>query len=249
MSSAPPARLPALRKRHARTLAEEAVDALSALIQEGRLEPGDKLPSESEIMRQLGVSRTVVREAISRLQASGLVETRHGIGTFVSAAADDAVRLSITSVNTARDALALLDVRIALEVECAALAAQHRSVGQLAEITAALEKLTALETMKDAPMSASIEADYAFHRSIAMATGNSYFPQYLAHLGKESIPRSRLLIEDRSHQRYLSKLNQEHRLIHLAIQAQDSLAASEAMRNHLTNSQRRLKRALEEQDL
>lgn len=247
MSTSTSVQLPSLRKRHSRTLAEEAVDALNTLIQNGHFEPGDKLPSESEIMNQLGVSRTVVREAISRLQASGVVETRHGIGTFVSAIADDPLALTITSVNTARDALALLDVRIALEVESAALAARHRNAVQLAAITAALERLTALETASEVSTQASIEADYAFHQSIAMATGNNYFPQYLAHLGKESIPRSRLMIEEHSHKRYLSKLNQEHRLIYLAIQAKDSSGASEAMRNHLTKSQRRLKRALDEQ--
>ena len=70
-------------RRRGRTLAEEVVQALSEEIRQGQLKPGDKLPTESEVMASFGVSRTVVREALSRLQASGLVETRHGIGTFV----------------------------------------------------------------------------------------------------------------------------------------------------------------------
>jgi len=72
-------RLP--RKR--RSLAQELVTVLSEQIRDGQLKRGDKLPTESAIMEAHGVSRTVVREAISRLQAAGQVETRHGIGTFV----------------------------------------------------------------------------------------------------------------------------------------------------------------------
>jgi len=64
-----------------RNLTQEVVARLSSLIGTGALAPGEKLPPESEIVKQQGVSRTVVREAISRLQASGLVTTRHGIGT------------------------------------------------------------------------------------------------------------------------------------------------------------------------
>ena len=73
-----------------RTLALELVDSLGDRIRDGRLAPGDKLPTEAEIMAQFGVSRTVVREALSKLQASGLVQTRHGIGTFVIGFADGA---------------------------------------------------------------------------------------------------------------------------------------------------------------
>lgn len=70
-------------RRKPRTLALELVDSLGDRIRDGRLALGDKLPTEAAIMAEFNVSRTVVREAISKLQASGLVETRHGIGTFV----------------------------------------------------------------------------------------------------------------------------------------------------------------------
>ena len=73
---------PRARRKH-RSLAQELVAELSQQIRDGVIKRGDKLPTESAIMQAQGVSRTVVREAISRLQASGLVETRHGIGTFV----------------------------------------------------------------------------------------------------------------------------------------------------------------------
>src|ERR1700683_5453538 len=74
--------VPALRKR-SRSLAKDLVGTISERIRSCALRPGDKLPTESEIVAREGVSRTVVRVAISRLQAAGMVETRHGIGTFV----------------------------------------------------------------------------------------------------------------------------------------------------------------------
>ena len=246
MTSSSP-RLPALTRRSSRTLAEEAVEILAAPIHAGQLKPGDKLPTESEIVRQMGVSRTVVREAISRLQASGLVETRHGIGTFVSQPPEHPVHVPRTSITTALDAVSLLEVRIALEVEAAILAAERRTPKQLEAIRQALDHLIALEKESDLSPQDAIDADYAFHQSIAQATGNAYFHEYLTHMGRTAIPRSRLLIDVDSHQRYLQKLNQEHRLIFLAIQAQDPSSAGEACRGHLLHSKGRLIQAIEAQ--
>ena len=73
----------AMRLRRPGGLVSEIVASLTHRVQQGLWQAGDKLPSETEIMAQFEVSRTVVREALSRLQAAGVVETRHGIGTFV----------------------------------------------------------------------------------------------------------------------------------------------------------------------
>lgn len=243
MTSSSP-RLPAIIRRSSRTLAEEAVEALSALIHSGQLNPGDKLPTESEIVQQLGVSRTVVREAISRLQASGLVETRHGIGTFVAQQPEHPVSIPLTAVTTAIDAVSLLEARIALEVEAAILAAQRRTPQQLDAIRQALDHLIALQEADDIAPQDAIDADYAFHQSIAVATDNTYFLEFLIHMGTAAIPRSRLLIDNDTHQSYLHQLNQEHTLIFQAIAAQDTDAAGKATRSHLLNSLNRLKRAL-----
>ena len=84
---------PAPRKKH-RNLAQGVVESFTQTIQAGTLKPGEKLPTESVIMEMHGVSRTVVREAISHLQAAGLVQTRHGIGTFVLAPQPANLRIS-----------------------------------------------------------------------------------------------------------------------------------------------------------
>ena len=96
---------PRARRKH-RSLAQELVTELSERIRSGQLKRGDKLPTESAIMEEQGVSRTVVREAISRLQASGLVETRHGIGTFVlDMPSPSGFRIDPATIVTLRDVL------------------------------------------------------------------------------------------------------------------------------------------------
>jgi DNA-binding transcriptional regulator YhcF (GntR family) len=109
--------------RRPRGLVGEIVESLASSIREGRLQPGEKLPTEAEIMARFDVSRTVVRESLSKLQASGLVETRHGIGTFVLQP-QDAGNFKITAGDfaTVADVISVLELRISLETEAAGLA-------------------------------------------------------------------------------------------------------------------------------
>ena len=123
-SGATPEATDVLRPRRAKGLVNEVVESLAASIREGAIQPGDKLPTESEIMGRFDVSRTVVREAISRLQANRLVETRHGVGTF-ALAPQSSGNFQIADVDfaTVADVIALLELRISLETEAAGLAA------------------------------------------------------------------------------------------------------------------------------
>ena len=99
--------------RRSRNLTVELVDAIGDRIRDGRLAAGDKLPTEAEIMAAFGVSRTVVREALSKLQAGGQVRTRHGIGTFVVGAGDATpFRISPDQLATLQDVIAMLELRI-----------------------------------------------------------------------------------------------------------------------------------------
>src|SRR6218665_272825 len=99
--------------RRPKTLALSLVEALGARIRAGRLALGDKLPTEAAIMAEFEVSRTVVREAISKLQASGLVETRHGIGTFVLGLGQaPGFKITADQFSTLRDVIAVLELRI-----------------------------------------------------------------------------------------------------------------------------------------
>ncbi len=115
-------------RRRPRSLALELVEVLGDRIRDGSLSPGDKLPTEADFMAEFGVSRTVVREAISKLQAGGLVQTRHGIGTFVIGLGEAApFKLAPEQFATLRDVIAVLELRIGIETEAASLAAQRRN--------------------------------------------------------------------------------------------------------------------------
>ena len=233
---------PALLRRRGRTLAEEVVSGLTERIREGQLKPGDKLPTESEVMTSFGVSRTVVREALSRLQASGLVETRHGIGTFVLARPAETAspfRIDLATMGTAMDVLAMLEFRVSLEAEAAGLAATRRSDEQLATMRRALDAMKRSATEG----SDAVGADFDFHLSIARATGNRYFTDIMGHLGTMLIPRSRLQVNSQERAQYLERVHIEHENIYDAIERHDPEAAKAAMRMHLTNSRERLRKA------
>jgi DNA-binding FadR family transcriptional regulator len=230
--------------RKHRNLAQLVVSQLSVNIRNGELKPGDKLPTETEIMVEQGVSRSVVREAISRMQAAGLVETRHGIGTFVLPPAPPMMGIDPGTVVTVRDVVALLELRIGLETEAAGLAALRRTEPQLAEIRAALAALLqAARRGEDA-----VEFDQRFHLAIAQASGNPYFHAILQHLGANIIPRARINSARLSHAdpvAYMEQVGREHEQIVDAIARADAESARAAMRLHIGNSRERLRKAQE----
>lgn len=231
------------QRRRPRSLALELVESLGDRIRDGRLAPGAKLPTEAAFMDEFGVSRTVVREAISKLQASGLVETRHGVGTFVVGLGDAApFRIAPEQFATLRDVIAVLELRIGVETEAAGLAAQRRTATNLADMRAALDAISAsIEVGRDA-----VGPDFQFHLEIARATQNSHFADLMATLGTMIIPRARLdqaaAISDERRE-YLRRVNGEHESIYDAIESQDAEAARAAMRTHLANSRERRRRA------
>ncbi len=235
--------LPPVQRRRPRTLALELVDSLGDRIRDGRIVPGDKLPTEAAIMEEFGVSRTVVREAISKLQASGLVETRHGIGTFVVGLGDGAAfRIAPEQIATLHDVIAVLELRIGLETEAAALAAARRTERNLVEMRSALDAFAAaLAEGRDA-----VGPDFQFHQEIARATQNPHFAELMSTLGAMIIPRARLgagADVSEAQRSYLLRANAEHENIFDAISNRDSDAARAAMRTHLANSRERRRRA------
>lgn len=228
--------LDAPARKRTPNLAHDLVAKLTQSILLGQVLPGDKLPSENTIVQEHGVSRTVVREALSKLQASGLVETRHGIGTFVlERAPEQGLRLN---VDTALGVRSILELRLGLETQAAALAAVRRTDRQVAQMREALDDYQSLLANNDS----CVEADKRFHLLIAEATGNLCFSEIMQHLGRSMIPRTRVNAAERG-AADLSKLGQlanlEHEAILNAIKRQDPDAARAAMWLHLTNSRDR----------
>lgn len=235
----------AAARRRPRSLAHDVVDALAGRIREGSLNAGEKLPTEAAIMEEFGVSRTVVREAISRLQAAGLVETRHGVGTFVVGLGEgSAFRISPDQLGTLQDVIEVLELRIGVETESAALAAVRRTPENLEALRNALKAFfAAVEEGRDA-----VGPDFQFHLEIARATQNHHFIDLMGTLGGMMIPRARLeppgpLTPER--EAYLRRVNSEHESIVDAITRQDPEAARAAMRTHLANSRERRRRLAE----
>jgi GntR family transcriptional regulator, transcriptional repressor for pyruvate dehydrogenase complex len=116
--------------RRSRSLAVDLVDTLHARINDGTYATGIRMPTEAEIMADHGVSRTVVREAVSRLQQARLVVTQHGIGSFVSESLpqDEGFRINAVDVETVVDIVNVLELRVSLETESAGLAATRRNL-------------------------------------------------------------------------------------------------------------------------
>ena len=231
------------KRSQQRGLVNEVVESLGQAIREGRMTTGERLPTEGSLVEHFGVSRTVIREALSRLQASGLVETRHGIGTFVSCPPEHlSFHIGADQLATVADVIALLELRVSLESEAAALAAQRRERAHLEAMERALSEFAeCINQGRD-----SIGADFQFHAEVARATGNRHFSDLMNYLGTVLIPRARIdtvSAAPEGERSYLLKVHAEHEYIYQAIALQDPVAARAAMRTHLASSRERLRSA------
>lgn len=233
-----------LERRRPKGLAFGLVEAITDRIRDGRLAPGEQVATEAQLMAEFGVSRSVVREAISKLQAAALVETRHGVGTFVIGPGGHAsvFRVRPEQLATLRDVVAMLELRIGVETEAAGLAAQRRDRDHLLAMREALDAfMAAVEAGQNA-----VGADFRFHLEIARATGNGHFEALLRTFSTAMIPRARLdpqAATATERAAYLRRVHHEHGAILEAIGDGDADAARTAMRTHLANSRERRRRA------
>lgn len=216
-------------------LKEQVTKRLRKLIEEGTLAPGQQLPSERELGEQLQVSRGTVREAIQFLQALGLVDIRHGSGTFVASGTDDRQQLrrdwrSWTRRNAGR-VHELLEVRRGLEAFAAELAATRRHGSGLDAM------VTALEQMRDAvsgdlDVAALVESDVMFHRGLCEAAGNAALVELAEALGSRLL-RERAALWDIPGRARRSL--EEHSRIEAAVRAGDPRRARTHVLAHLTS--------------
>jgi len=220
------------------TLAQGVVTGLKSRILDGSLPPGSKVPSEAELIEEYGVSRTVVREAVTRLRAEGLVETFQGRGSFVLALPEStSFIVEASAIRSHRDVLAMVDFRLGVESEAAYFAAARRTPEAAEEVS------SALAAFSTAGPDEAVEADFAFHRAVAAATGNRFYVELIDSLGPMMImlPRTRLPEEfsltDTAH---VERVRREHDNVAAAVLAGDPETARAAMRVHLGNTRRRL---------
>src|ERR1700734_141769 len=222
-----------------KSLSSEVVDRLAEQIMSGKLPAGAKLPSEQEMMRGMGVSRTVVREAVSALRARGLVVTRQGAGAFVD---HDTSRqpyvIDPDGLGSLDSVLDILELRMAVESEAAAIASERASAVQIKAIREAQRVFIRAISSGER----GIKEDFAFHQSIALATQNNRFAEFLEFLGRLIIPRQSIRSSEgnpESLRKYLGQIEKEHEAIFHAIAARLPKKAREAMRGHLLKSRER----------
>lgn len=221
-------------------LADQVADALAAEVRSGRLAQGARLPTEAVLATQFAVSRTVVREAVSRLKSLGLVDSRQGSGVYVRAASAGPLRFEGAHLASREAVVQLAELRRPLESEAAALAAERRTRQDMARIR---DAIAALDRAVAAGGSGA-EQDLAFHLAIAEAAHNPFLMgtlQYL-HGFLEGAIRVTRANEARSDD-FAREVAREHARIADAIEAGDFVAAREAAKTHMDNAIRRIGQA------
>jgi GntR family transcriptional regulator, transcriptional repressor for pyruvate dehydrogenase complex len=219
-------------------LVEQAIERLREQITSGVWPVGSRLPSEATLAAELGVGRSTIREAIRALASTGMVESRQGAGTFVRAAtaADAGLRTRLRRA-------ALLDVyevRHALELQAARLAATRRDADDLANLQRALDRRqAALAVARDATF---VEADLAFHHAVVDAAHNPILTELFASFTTALREAMFDLFDDRELQ---VDATPAHLDLAAAIRAGDPEAASAATSAHLDATIRKLQALLE----
>ncbi len=222
---------------------DQALRQIRALIYEGKLAPGARLPSERGLAELVGVSRPILREALNTLEATGYIERRQKSGNYLCTAIPHAVRKPI---DEGLDAKLLpfsdvIDLRKALEAWAAEQAARRpgrASVKALQEQMRIMKRTASFRT--HAEFARYREADLAFHQVIARMTGNMVYIHlfdFLANLVRRSIVLSKSLVRTRFAQENLLR----HGAILRAIERRDPEAARAAMNDHFALVERRLK--------
>lgn len=218
------------------SLTDRLYNNMGAQIRSGGWAPGERLPTQRELSEREAVSRTVVREAVARLSAQGLLTPRHGSGVYV---ADEipfpAFQIGGHRVHELADVIKLLEFRLAIETEMAGFAAARRSTAELGAIRDALTALRA--NAKNA--NATARADFAFHRAIAQASHNPHYADIIDFLGLRLVPLRTIAFANQpasAHDEYFARIDAEHQSIVDAITRMNPEAARHAARHHMLES-------------
>jgi GntR family transcriptional repressor for pyruvate dehydrogenase complex len=214
---------------------------LTASISDGQFEVGQRLPTEGQLTERFGVSRTVVREALSRLKMLGLIESRQGSGAYVMQRLSTLnTQLVLTPDGSIDAVMQMVEVRRALEAESADLAASRRTAQDIRYIKVAL---LALEQAV-AEGGDGVLQDVAFHSAIATAARNPFLLATLAYLNQFLLDATRVTRANEAIRTdFAQQVLFEHDLIVKAIVAGDSAAAREAGAAHMVNAARRIRSA------
>lgn len=220
-------------------LSDRIVELLSADIHRGDVPPGQRLPPETELAESFEVSRSVIREAISRMKADGLVISKQGLGVFVTSPDDTARPFRIEdhdaqNPDTVRE---IFELRVGVEAEAAALAARRRTKLDIRKFKQVLKRLEAATADPDL----GVAADLEFHLAISEMSKNAQIAKFASYL--ERILRESISVARHNSAKTPGKAElvfDEHKAIYEAICAGDAEAARRNLRTHLECAQKRL---------
>ena len=220
------------------TLSDQVYRGIYQAITLGEWPPGTRLPTENELTKVFGVSRTVIREALIRLRIDGLVMSRQGAGTHVISAPNRSV-LEFAEPENISDIQRCYEFRIGVEGETAYLAAQRQSREKIASIGDALRSMK--RSYEKAGGGLSVEEDIDFHIAIARATENNFYISTITS-GMQSFLVGMRIARSFSHssKEYQLAAVNEHQIIYDRIDAGDAGGARHAMRHHIESTRRRV---------
>jgi GntR family transcriptional regulator, transcriptional repressor for pyruvate dehydrogenase complex len=214
-------------------LSDEAVRQVKSLIDRGELQPGDKLPSERELVKRLSVSRASVREALRVLEALGLVEVQPGLGTFVSN--HDMEELTgkwrTWLIEHKNEVVELLEVRQVIEPGIAALAVERITENELEELCQTLVVMEQGKMKSDIEM--VVQADIAFHDLLGKATRNNTLISLSEGVNRALLESRYAYFQDL--ERVAISLKQHARIIE-ALRQKDAQAVKDALLHHVLQS-------------
>ncbi|MGJ8546181.1 MAG: FadR/GntR family transcriptional regulator [Sulfitobacter sp.] len=224
------------------TLSDQVTEALRDNVMNGDWPVGSMIPSESRLAQNLEVSRTVIREAVSRLKAEGILSSQQGRGALVSSDRPQmGFAIDKQDVESLRKLRQILDLRSGVEIEAAALAAERGSDLARAEVMAAARAFADAAGGGPERVEHGVAADLRFHRAVNTATGNDYYLGLFNYLGaslRETMFAGRLKAVERGGDS--RQAVQEHIDVAQAILDGDADLARERMRSHLLHSSKRL---------
>lgn len=227
-----------------RKIYEEIVEQIRDLVLRGELKPGDKLPSERDLVERLKVSRASIREALSALEMMGLLEVRSGEGTFIQKVGAESVIAPLAWMLSVEQgtALELLEVRKILEGQAVYLAAERAEEEDLLEMEQALADM---QQEMVTPELGGEKADLRFHYAITRATKNTLLIRLMdtiSDLMRHILKTSRAKLYEGKYSPDI--LLKEHARIYKAIKSRNAVKASELVLEHLNGVEDELKRLM-----
>jgi GntR family transcriptional regulator, transcriptional repressor for pyruvate dehydrogenase complex len=210
------------------SLSDDIAQRITRLIQSGGYKPGERLPTISRMAQDFGVGAPTLREALKKLETVGVVAIRHGSGVYVGRSPDSLLVSNpvFSPAPTKKLLIDLIDARIPIEVQTAALAARNATDAHLAEMDRLLKH--AGMSMQDPAMLTQVNLN--FHRQVALASGNAVMHQVLDVLATVFRQEQRLILDIHGRR---EDDHAEHLEIFAAIKARDVDLAKARMQSHL----------------